>query len=71
MIFLLASLKTVTNSKACSESLKCLFQVSLSLVDFVHTFTASFKNNLIIRPLEQLARVTGDYWKAATSFRKD
>ncbi len=48
MKFLLDSLKTLTNSKSCSESrIKFLFGLSFALIGkfFYCTFIAGFRNN--------------------------
>jgi hypothetical protein len=66
MTFLLASLKTHTNSKKFSESL-------LSLVNFFQcTFIASFRNNFQdhSRDTEQFLETKGGYQKAGTSSLK-
>ncbi len=70
MKFLLASLKTLTNFKSCSEtSIKYLFRLSfaLILIASVHSQPAFGTIFRITRVSEQFLKAKGGYQKAGTS----
>jgi hypothetical protein len=70
MKFLFASLKTLTNSKSCSESrIKFMFRLSFTLIGkfllVYSTFTDGFRNNF-----QNHRRVSEQLLKAQAAIRK-